>query len=108
MKGIGLHNNDNMNTYAIYSGVKNGGMAPSSWFEYKHWNSGIFSVYHEENHPLQVRCGLLAWKFPLSTAKFLIDAVGYVCSESAKCDAHLPQTLGDVLTLSLAVTLKQI
>ena len=46
--------------------------------------------------------------FPLSTAKFLIDAVGNVCSESAKCDAHLPKTLRDVLTLSLAVTLKQI
>ena len=27
--------------------------------------------------------GFWAEDFPLSTAKFLIDAVGYVCSESA-------------------------
>ena len=46
-------------------------------------------------------------KFPLSTAKVLIDAVGYVFSESVKCDDCLPQTLGDELTLSLAVTLNQ-
>ena len=44
---------------------------------------------------------------PLSTAKVLIDDVGYVCSESGKCDDCLPQTLGDELTLSLAVTLNQ-
>ena len=41
---------------------------------------------------------------PLSTARVLIDAVDYVCSESMKCDDCLPQTLGDELTLSLAVT----
>ena len=45
--------------------------------------------------------------YPLSTAKFLIDAVGYVCSESVKSDNFFPQTLGDELTLSLAVTLNQ-
>ena len=44
---------------------------------------------------------------PLSTARVLIDAVGYVCSESVKCDDCLPKTLGDELTLSLAVTLNQ-
>ena len=44
---------------------------------------------------------------PLSTARVLIDAVGYVCSESVICDDCLPQTLGDELTLSLAVTLNQ-
>ena len=32
---------------------------------------------------------------------------GYVCSESVKCDDCLPLTLGDELTLSLAVTLNQ-
>ena len=32
---------------------------------------------------------------------------GYVCSESVKCDDCLPQTLGDELTHSLAVTLNQ-
>ena len=45
--------------------------------------------------------------FSLSTAKVLIDAVGYICSESVKRDDYLPQTLGDELTLSLAVTLIQ-
>ena len=44
---------------------------------------------------------------PLSTAKVLIDAVGYVCSVSVKYDDCLPKTLGDELTLSLAVTLNQ-
>ena len=37
---------------------------------------------------------------PLSTAKVLIDAVGYVCSESVKCDDCLPRTLEDELTLN--------
>ena len=31
--------------------------------------------------------------FPLSTAGVLIDDVGYVCSESVKCDDCLLQTL---------------
>ena len=44
---------------------------------------------------------------PLSTAEVLIDAVGYVCSESVKCDDCLPQSLADELTLSLAMTLNQ-
>ena len=43
---------------------------------------------------------------PLSIARFLM-LWGYVCSESVKCDDCLPQTLGDELTLSLAVTLNQ-
>ena len=46
-------------------------------------------------------------KYPLSTARVLIDAVSYVCSESVKCDDCLPQTLGYELTLSLEVTLNQ-
>ena len=45
-------------------------------------------------------------KSPLSTARVLIG-VGYVCSELVKSDDCLPQTLGDELTLSLAVTLNQ-
>ena len=44
---------------------------------------------------------------PLSTAKVPIDAMGYVCSESVKYEECLPQTLGDELTLSSAVTLNQ-
>ena len=44
---------------------------------------------------------------PLSTAKVLIDAVGYVCLESVKCDDCMYQTLGDELTLSLAEALNQ-
>ena len=58
---------------------------------------------------IRLKSGVGFWpdKFPLSTAKVLIDAVGYVCSESVKCDDCLPQTLGDELTLSLAVTLNQ-
>ena len=33
--------------------------------------------------------------------------LGYVCSESVKCDDCMPQSLGDELTLSLVVTLNQ-
>ena len=46
-------------------------------------------------------------RFPPSTAKVLIDAVGYVCLESVKWDYCMCQTLGDELTLSLAETLNQ-
>ena len=46
-------------------------------------------------------------KFPLYTVKVLFDAVGYVCLESVKCDDCVRHTLGDELTLSLAVTLSQ-
>ena len=35
----------------------------------------------------------------------MFDAVRYVFSESEECGDCLPQTLGDDLTLSLAVTL---
>ena len=42
-----------------------------------------------------------------STANVLIDAVGYVCSESVKRDDYLPRTVGDELTRCLAVTLKR-
>ena len=56
---------------------------------------------------LKSSVGIWPDKFPLSTARFLIDDVGYVCSESVKCDNCLPQTLGDELTLSLAATLNQ-
>ena len=45
--------------------------------------------------------------YPLTTAKVLIDVVGFICSESVKCDDCLPKTLGYELILSLAVTLKQ-
>ena len=63
---------------------------------------------HEENHQLKIWCGYLVKQIPpLSTAWVLIDAVGYVCSESVKCDDCLPQTLGDELTLSLVVALNQ-
>ena len=44
---------------------------------------------------------------PSPTAKVLIDAVGYICLESVKCDCCMYQTLGDELTLSLAETLNQ-
>ena len=44
---------------------------------------------------------------PLSTAKVLIDVVGYVCLESVKCDDCICQTLEDELTLSLEETLNQ-
>ena len=43
---------------------------------------------------------------PLSTVKFLIDSVGYICSESVKCDNCLLQTLEDELTFSLAEAFK--
>ena len=48
-------------------------------------------------------------KSPLSTAKNLIDAEGYmyVCFESVKCYDCMCRTLGDRLTLSLAETLNQ-
>ena len=55
---------------------------------------------------LKSSVGIWPDKFPLSTAKVLSDAVGYVCSESVKCDC-LPQTLGGELTLYSAMTLKQ-
>ena len=62
---------------------------------------------HGENH--QLKSGVDFWldKSPLSTAKVLIDAVGYVCLESVKYDACMCQTLGDELTLSLAEILNQ-
>ena len=44
---------------------------------------------------------------PLSTARVLTDAVGYICLESMKCGKCVCQTLGDELTLSLAETLNQ-
>ena len=44
---------------------------------------------------------------PLSTVKVLIDAVGYVCLESVKCDNGICQALGDLLTLSLSETLNK-
>ena len=69
-------------------------------------NSTGVSLSHDENHPLKIQCGYLAWEIPpLSTAKVLIDVGGYVCPESVKCDECLPQTLGDELTFSSAVTL---
>ena len=35
------------------------------------------SVFHEENHPLKIRCGVLAGQTsPLSTSRVLIDAAG--------------------------------
>ena len=38
---------------------------------------------------------------------FMIDAVGYVSSESVRCDDCFPWTLGYELILSLAGTLNQ-
>ena len=55
---------------------------------------------------LKSSVGIWPDKFPPSTARVLIDDVGYVCSESVECDC-LTQTLADELTLSLAVTLNQ-
>ena len=37
---------------------------------------------------------------PLSTAEVLIDAVGYVCVESVKCDHRMRHTLGDEFSFS--------
>ena len=58
-----------------------------------------------ENYPLQLTVGFRLTNFPLITAKALSDAVGYVCSESVKCDDCSPRTFKDDLALSLAVTL---
>ena len=41
---------------------------------------------------------------PPNTANVLLDVVGYICSESLKCDNCLPRTLGVELRLSLVVT----
>ena len=46
-------------------------------------------------------------KSSLSTAKVLIDAVGYVSLDSMTCDDCMCQTLVDELTLSLAEILNQ-
>ena len=67
----------------------------------------IFVMVMRKTTRLKSGGGIWPNKSPLSTARVLIDAVGYVCSESMKCDDCLPQTLGDELTLSLAVTLNQ-
>ena len=45
--------------------------------------------------------------FPLNTAKVLIDAVGYVCYESVKCDDCALQTSRNELTLSPSVPLHE-
>ena len=45
--------------------------------------------------------------FPPSTAKVLIDAVGFACLEAMEADDCMCQILGDELTLSLADTLNQ-
>ena len=66
-------------------------------------------VEHEETARFKSGVGFRLDKFPppLSTAKALIDAVGYVCLESVKCDHCMCQTLGNELTLSLAETLNK-
>ena len=56
---------------------------------------------------LKSNVGIWPGKPPLNPARVLINAVGFVCSESVKCDECLPKTLGDELTLYLAVTLNK-
>ena len=63
-------------------------------------------VTHEENSPLQIKCGFLARQTP-PLAKVLVDAVGYVYLVSMQCDDCMYRTLADEFTLSLAETLNQ-
>ena len=61
---------------------------------------------NEENNPLKNQL----WVFVLtnshpSTAKDLIETVGYVCTESLKCDDCVCQTMRDELTFSPVDTL---
>ena len=62
---------------------------------------------HEENHPLQLSCGLLVIQIPLSIAKALIDAVCYYFSKSVTCDQYVSHTSGDELPFSQIVASNQ-
>ena len=58
---------------------------------------------HEEDHPLQLHCGVFAWQIPPD----VLNGCCWLCLLMEKCNGVCAQILGNELTLSPALTLKQ-